>query len=183
MTTEMMLKAVQEMKHSPIRNYAIPGLTSWLIGTPDPAHGCVRLFDSERQHVEPISPHSHRFDFTALVLEGQVTNRVWTTNEDGDLWEALEIIYEGEPGKYRQQRGLDGRWFFKDALYKPGSCYHMKAGEVHSIYFGRGAKVLMFEGPNVSDRSIVLQPMANNTLVPTFEVRPWMFKRDEAFTV
>ena len=56
------IEALLRMKHSPVRNYAIPGLTSSLIGSPSP-NGTVRIFECSREHQEPIIPHSHRFSF------------------------------------------------------------------------------------------------------------------------
>jgi hypothetical protein len=77
------IPALRAMAHSPVRNYAIPGLTSWLIGQPSPK-GTMRLFESSRQHQEAITPHSHRFDFQCWVLEGFVVNRVWTRAHNTD---------------------------------------------------------------------------------------------------
>ena len=39
----MDIDLLKKMRHSPVRNYAVPGLTSWLVGEPGP-NGCVRNF-------------------------------------------------------------------------------------------------------------------------------------------
>lgn len=172
--------ALMRMAHSPLRNYAIPGLTSYLIGNPSP-QGCVRLFHSTRDQIEPIAPHSHRFDFQAWVLSGSVRNRIWekTTwlDERLDYFWASEVTYMGGAGQYEAKRQDRWTWWHKDMVYEAGSCYSMESHEVHSIYFSKGALVLMFEGPKVSDTSIVLEPDAYGEVVPTFRVEPWMFQR------
>ncbi len=67
---------IKNMMHSPIHNYIVPGLTSWLIGNPS-EFGKVRVFTCERNHKEAIVPHSHRYDFQCYVANGNVTNHIW----------------------------------------------------------------------------------------------------------
>jgi hypothetical protein len=174
---------VDKLKHSPIRNYAIPGLTSWMIGASKDG-GCIRLFECSRAHVEQIIPHSHRFDFKAQVLEGTVINRVWVKRKpegerilDFDLYQAKVLIYGGKPGEYSVMPGKRELWRFYDRLYKAGDAYGMKADEVHSIIFSKGAKVLFEEGPSISNQSIILEPVVDAEVIPTFKVEPWMFQR------
>lgn len=174
------LEFLQTMKHSPVRNYGgIPGLTSWLIGSPGPS-GLVRLMECSRDHQEPIVPHSHRFDFHCCVLDGQVRNLIWTKQPiHGDEFQISELVYGGKIGEYRRNKGFIERWAISSSTYRVGSEYSMKADEVHSIFFSRGAVVLFFEGPTVSETSIILEPFVDGEVVPTFKVEPWMFKRDE----
>lgn len=175
----MNLKQLMAMRHSPVRNYAIPGLTSWLITEPTDK-GCVRMFECERTHVEPIVPHSHRFDFTAFVLQGQVTNRIWTEDVDGDPYLVSRLPKQGpKPGEYAvAAAGNTVRAFsFKDFAYGAGESYVMESHEIHSIYFTKGTTVLMIEGPDLSDSSLVLEPMVNGQRIPLFQVEPWMFKK------
>ena len=175
--------ALLKMAHSPVRNYVVPGLTSSLIGMPSPA-GTMRLFECERDHQETITPHSHRFDFQCWVLRGEVRNRIWRSNftkyGDGDLYEATLLHYEGEIGAYRMEPGEVNRWQYTDTVYAEGQCYAMRSAEVHSIHFSRGARVLFFEGPKVADSSMIIQPFCGGEVVPTMEVKPWMFKRGAA---
>ncbi len=176
------LTFIDKMKHSPVRNYAIPGLTSWLIGAPS-KHGCVRLFECSREHHEPITPHSHRFDFECLVLAGSVRNIIWTevaTPRCGDLFMESRLVYRGGIGHYETERGTSQLYLGSPYLYKAGDRYSMKADEIHSIYFSRGAKVLFFEGPTIADSSLILEPYVDGEVVPTFKVEPWMFKREAA---
>jgi hypothetical protein len=175
-----LLKFLPAMKHSPVKNYGgIPGLTSWLIGTPG-EHGLVRLMESTREHQEPIIPHSHRFDFHCIVLAGTVRNRIWLPagNEaSGDLFRISELKYGGDIGKYCVQQGGMARDGFRTDTHIEGDEYSMTADEVHSIFFGRDTSVLFFEGPNVSDTSIILEPVVDGETIPTFKVEPWAFKR------
>jgi hypothetical protein len=174
------LEMLLQMAHSPLENYVIPGLTSKLIGAPSP-YGTVRLFECSRDHQESITPHSHRFDLQCWVLKGKVRNRIWTevgyANESGDMYCATTMRYDGSVGKYQREDGISGRWVYGDYLYAAGDWYAMKADEVHSIYFSKGAKVLFFEGPMLEETSIILEPVVNGEVIPTMKVEPWMFKR------
>jgi len=169
------------MAHSPVRNYVIPGLTSWLIGEPS-EHGTVRMFHSERQHEESITPHSHRFDFQCWVLEGTVRNRIWTETYftgGADMYHRSILRYEGAMGQYRKEKLDLGRWTPMDTIYQAGSCYSMSADQVHSIYFSRGCRVLFFEGPTEHDSSYVLEPYVDGEAIDTMEVKPWMFRKEQ----
>lgn len=73
---------ILSLTHSHVHNYVIPGLTSSLIGEQSP-HGSVRVFQCLRDHQEVITPHSHRFDLTCIVLRGSVMNRIWEPVEGG----------------------------------------------------------------------------------------------------
>jgi hypothetical protein len=171
-------KHLRSMMHSPVRNYAIPGLTSWLIGNPSPT-GTLRFFECSRDHVEPITPHSHRFDFQCWVLAGTVKNRVWRySGSNGDIYGKSRLVYAGDCGKYTQERAGDDRFVFSDTVYETGEWYSMTADMIHSIYFSNGAQVLFFEGPTISDVSVILEPVVDGETIPTFEVKPWMFQRD-----
>lgn len=175
---------IKKMAHSPLHNYIIPGLTSWLVGpAPTKEHGGVRLFTCSREHQEAIVPHSHRFDFQCVVLEGQVTNCIWTptaSEEHGDVFRVADLMYEGQPGKYASTFSSIRRYTSVPETYNQGDTYSMKHDEIHSIFFGRGAKVLFFEGPTVTHATKILEPYVDGFHIPTFEVRPWMF---QAFTI
>jgi len=172
---------INAMKHSPAHNYVIPGLTSWLIGTPNPKMGCVRLFTMSRFHEEPIVPHSHRFDFRCVVLKGFVTNRIWRQTCDqaiGDKYELSDVTYEGELGKHQRKHVGYDYFRMEESIYNEGEEYGMRAEEFHSIYFSRGAMVLFFEGPNRLELSQVLEPVVNEMTIPLFKTEPWMFAKD-----
>lgn len=166
------------MAHSPAHNYVIPGLTSWLIGSPHPEHGCVRMFEMSRVHEEPIIPHSHRFDFRCIVLRGEVNNHIWYENEKtGDEYTISDVTYEGKLGVHNKTELRTGRFSRKIHTYLEGDEYAMKAEQFHSIYFSKGAVVLFFEGPNRLEKSQVLEPYINYETIPLFKTEPWMFKR------
>lgn len=184
-SSEQHLQFVLKLAHSPLHNYVIPGLTSYLIGEQaNQTHkrGRVRLFVSEREHFEPITPHSHRFDFTCHVLKGCVSNTIWTPADsplDGDIYMRSRLMYEGSPGEYTALPISEERWVKETTQYNEGDTYQMTADQVHSIHFSRGAHVLFFEGPNVSDTNIILEPVANGEHIKTFKTEPWMFKRGQ----
>lgn len=175
-----MLEMIEAMKHSPLENYAgVPGLTSWLIGAPGPK-GTVRLLECSRNHQEPVTPHSHRFDFLCQVLAGRVRNLIWEeeqTPRGGDMYLASNLIYQGKPGKYKRSGNWCSTYSVKEEVHIAGATYSMKADQIHSIFFGRGTKVLFFEGPQVSEESVILEPVVNGVAIPTFDIKDWMFRR------
>jgi hypothetical protein len=176
-----MIDFIDGMKHSPSRNYVIPGLTSWLIGKPSKEHGCVRMFTMSRHHEEPIVHHSHRFDFRCLVLNGMVSNHVWTrvfNTDDADLYEVSNLEFQGEIGKHT--RTPVQRCYFRKhvSTFGAGDEYGMKAEHFHSIYFERGTSVLFFEGPNRLKISQILEPVVDNETIPLFKTENWMFRGD-----
>lgn len=173
---------VLSMLHSGVHDYVIPGLTSSLVG--GEGRGKVRAFTQERHHDEPISPHSHRFDFACLVLKGTVRNRVWTEQPNSpaaDPYRMLTLRHLGEFGKYTiTPNDTHHLWDYEESTYRAGDWYSMKAEDVHNIFFSKGAVVLFFEGPHRYDTSHVLEPVSGGRVLPTFTVEPWMFRRDDA---
>lgn len=177
----MIRDIVHKMKHSPAHNYVIPGLTSWLIGTPHPAMGCVRLFTMSRYHEESIIPHSHRFDFECLVMKGRVRNRTWVEclqPKDGDPYLVSDVTYEGTLGKHKQTDVKMAYFDHYERIYNEGQTYSMKAEEFHSIYFDKGTEVLFFEGPSRLEKSQVLEPICQGSVVSLFKTESWMFQKD-----
>jgi hypothetical protein len=161
-----------------LQNYVIPGLQSHLIGGGD--RGRVRLFESQRDQQESITPHSHRFDLRCLVLTGVVTNKIWTPAcdlDNSDEFFVGNLRYEGEPGKYAEPEPV-GRDHYQAVAtdYWAGEWYEMRHDEIHSIRFGRGTAVLFFEGAQVTDTTTVLEPCVDSLRIPTLETKPWMFR-------
>ena len=171
---------IEKSAHSPLHNYVVPGVTSWLFGERG-LRGCVRVFTSDRKHIEDVTPHSHRFDFHAIVLAGTVRNRIWTKRPSScaDFYAECDLTYGGAPGSYEIREGNVGRWEPTDRTYEVGESYAMRAHEIHSIYFSRGAKVLVFEGPTTRTVSQILQPVVDGRMVQTFRVEPWMFQSEK----
>ncbi len=155
----MDVNQILKLRHSPIRNYVIPGLTSWLIGGKSEA-GTIRLFEMTRHPHEPITPHSHRFDLYSYVLAGEVTNVLWKVSQTDESFtdnyrESLHS-YNGDCGKYEvATNGGATPWMNHERVYKQGNSYFMEANEVHSIRFQKGALLLIFEGPQVSPTSTI----------------------------
>lgn len=178
---DAILRAVLEMRNNPIRNYIAPGVTSWLIG--GTGNGKVRMFTADRATREWITPHSHRFNFTCLVLRGTATNilfeRSWNSDE-GDLY-AFGML-EAKCGGLGGYNFIPGdadvkRMKESSTTYAAGETYSMTAEQIHTIRFSRDAAILFFEGPEVMSQSTVLEPWSDGRRVPTFETRPWMFER------
>lgn len=180
---QALVEAVHPMLNSRLDNYIVPGLTSQLVG--GDVFGKVRLFHTLRTATDFVTPHSHRFDFTCLVLKGVVRNTIFTEGgETGDEWCASTIGQVCGPGgllNYTHMRDHGPtRWTQYTQVYEAGDTYSMRYDELHSIQFSRGAKVLFFEGPQVTTQSRMIEPWVNGQVVPTFRTEPWMFQRETA---
>lgn len=174
------LDGILSMRSKSLKNYIIPGLTSSLIGGEQA--GCVRLFECGREHEETITPHSHRFDFRALVLRGTVTNHIWESKilSNGDPYQCTRLIYLGAPGQYEKEPIEVSRWTKSSIKYSAGHWYGMTHDQVHSIQFSRNAIVLFFEGPEVARESVILEPWVDGETIPTLRTEPWMFQPAQA---
>lgn len=182
MSIEAFANIVHSLAHSPVRNYATPGLTSKLLGE---GKGKVRLFVSDRDTREWITPHSHRFDFACLVLAGKVEQILFTRcAPDGGNAYAIGTLkpVTGGLGKYEVVRDEAWGYFTETSrVYKAGDGYSMTSDEIHSIRFSRGAKVLFIEGPEVAAESVILEPCTTTgKLIQTFETKDWMFEKESA---
>jgi hypothetical protein len=177
---DAILAAIQPMKHNRLGNYIAPGLTSHLVGGGE--FGKVRLFSAERTTMEFITPHSHRFDFTCLVLKGQVHNTIFRRGSDFcEPW-CISTINQvcGKNGLLDYVHSRDDAptfWYPTTDNWKAGDTYSMTHEQIHSIKFERGAQVLFFEGPQLQSTSLMLEPWENGKVVPTFRTEPWMFQR------
>jgi hypothetical protein len=169
---------ILSMCNTGLGNYVIPGLESHLIGGSN--RGIVRLFHCTRNHQEQITPHSHRFDFSALVLRGQVTNHLWGEIKGGDDYTKTEITYSGKPGNYENEHfvKVSKMGVIQTYTYDANEWYGMKADEIHTIQFSRDALVLFFEGPEVAKSSVILQPNVKGKTVNTFRTQDWMFQKN-----
>ena len=172
-----LMPVIDDMKSDKVNNYVIAGLSSSLLD-----NGLVRVFENTRNHQDTITPHSHRFNFACLVLEGFVVNRRWikqTNEKDGDKYLMSKLIYKGKIGKHTTQAIEEGYWSFVDNKYSAGQSYSMLAEEVHSISFSKGAKVLFFEGPQIQDCSFIIEPLVDGERIRTYESKSYMFKQGE----
>jgi hypothetical protein len=174
------LDAIEPMKNNRLGNYIIPGVASHLIGGGD--HGKVRLFSAARSARDFVTPHSHRFDFTCLVLSGVVRNTIYhPSGSHIEPW-CMSTIDQvcGENGlrDYVHTRSEGpSYWLPVTTTYREGDTYAMQHDEIHSIQFDRGTQVLFFEGPQVTAVSCMLEPWVDGQCVPTFKTESWMFRR------
>ena len=177
--TDVLLRTIASMTHSEVRNYVLPGLGSFLIGGVE-GKGQVRLLSSDRDSREWVTPHSHRFDFACLVLDGWVENILFLEGfgeRPNRYGRGTLHPVAGGLGRYELVREDKPVAFGEAAtVYKAGEVYSMSASQIHSIRFGVGARVLFFEGPNVKDYSSILEPYSEGKTVPTFVTAPWMFE-------
>jgi len=178
MDMNKIIEILELMKSSTIDNYVLAGLSSSLIG--QEGFGKVRLFEKDLHQRDSITPHSHRFNFVCLVLAGYVTNHVWeeTTECDvgADRFLQSKLTYSGTIGSHTKDKDQINYYSSSSYEYCPGEVYSMFHDQIHSITFSKGAKVLFFEGPNISDQSVIIEPMIGSQTIPTYEVADWMFK-------
>lgn len=172
------IENILAMTGSKVLNYGIAGVDSSLVNK-----GLVRVFECSREHQEAVTPHSHKFDFSCLVLEGKVRNRIWepipinSKYHEADLFTVSKLKYLGEMGKYEKEvLGYD-RYTYDDNIYTEGDWYSMTHDQIHSIYFSRNTKVLFFEGETITNETLILDPYVNGKHVPTFDIKPWMFEK------
>lgn len=179
--TQEHIETIKSMAHSALGNYIVPGLTSSLIS--GGVFGKVRLFDSSREQHEHIAPHSHRFDFTCLVLQGEVEQRIFervgSPHRDCDDYMCSVLEFRSSPGDYIKLQTERASYTSESSVYSEGQWYSMKSHEIHSIRFGRDTVVLFFEGPTKNSSSVVLEPVVAGQVIPTFKTEPWMFQPQE----
>ena len=173
------IKQLCGMRHSPLHNYIVPGLTSWmLISNGD--LGKVRMFECSREQHEFITPHSHRFDFTACVLRGCVYNTLWVpVDSGGDEYVVTNNTYLGQPGQYDVESRVVARFLSDTICHDEGEWYGMKHNEIHSIRFSKDAIVLFIEGRAVTNTTQVLEPWVRQKRIPTMKVEDWMFEKGQ----
>lgn len=173
----ILIDQLMSVARNKIANYVIPGLNSYLIAD-NGDKGKIRLFHSTRNHFESITPHSHRFDLSCIVIEGEVTNILWDESSTGDEYALNEQTYNGDTGKYKSHKTIEiTRFSHKARRYKEGEIYSMRNNEIHSIYFKRDTRVLFFEGASVSNKSLFIEPIVDGVMIPSMKVEPWMFTK------
>lgn len=168
---------IEKMMHSPIHNYIVPGLTSWLLGEPS-ERGKVRVFTSAREHHENIVPHSHRYDFECLVIRGHVKNHIWEIDPKGDDFCATTMRYKDEVGSFDRCESFIEKYSARSMCYTAGQTYGMEHTAIHSIEFSRDAIVLFLEGPELTLNSVMLEPYVGNRKIPTGTIEDWMYLRE-----
>lgn len=175
---------IDDMSHNRLQNYIVPGISSELVGDGGTKRGKVRVFRAEREARDFVTPHSHRFNFCAIVLAGRVHNTLFAApmhSQEGDLWCSSTITQVcGAKGlyDYKHQRATEpNRWVQITQTYEERESYYMDSHEIHSIVFEKGTEVLIFEGPQLTDVSEMLEPWVDGKCIPTFKTEPWMFQK------
>lgn len=175
---------LSNMARNSLSNYIVPGVISSLIG--GKTHGKVRVFHATRDAVDFVTPHSHRFNFMAYVVRGDVENTIYSLNPyantfSGDTWcESVITQVCGEDGinSFTHKRSAESsNWVKRTGTYRTGDLYGMRYDEIHSIRFSKDTVVLFFEGPEVINEARMLEPWVNGKVVPTFKVEDWMFQK------
>lgn len=178
---------IKSMMNNGLGNYITPGLHSYLIG--GEGFGKTRIFVADRQTRDTITPHSHRFSFVCLVLEGVVWNTVYQkVLSENSIHESTcarwlkstitQVCGANGVMEFTHNREAVPDWYKTTShRYDKGSWYSMVKDDIHSITFSRGAEVLFFEGPEEQNYDYMLEPWVNGKLVPTFKVESWMFEK------
>lgn len=183
---DALMAGIRPLLTNRLRNYIVPGLTSYLVGNNQKSAGQVRMFFAERETLEFITPHSHRFDFTCLVLSGSVENTVFERvaaphSEDWCLSSINQVCGTDGLNKYEHVRDPEPtRWCHLTTLYEPGQTYSMTHKQLHSIQFATDTRVLFFEGPELTSTSHMIEPWCDGKVIPTFRTEAWMFEKDAA---
>lgn len=157
-----------------LQNYIVPGLKSSILD-----RGKLRMFEASRLQMQHIVPHSHRFDFAALVLQGSVVNTVFVAGEKGYEYIEVELSYSGKFGTYTEGSASLQKFSTSSTKYSVGDWYGMCANEIHRIEFSPDARVLFFEGPEIRAESKILKPVVDGEVINTFTVQDWMFKEQK----
>jgi len=164
-----------------VTNYVLPGLTSILMNTED-SGAKVRMFVNTRHQVHSITPHSHRFNLSCLVIKGWVENTIWvpcsSRMDEGDLFQRSTLEYCGKIGSYRRTEGVACHHRPNLLTHREGDLYHMAYDEIHSIVFSKGAKLLLIESAPECKSSVILEPIVDGKHLETMRVEDWMFKGD-----
>jgi hypothetical protein len=165
---------IQKQKTSNLKNYVTPGLESELL-----VDAKVRFFTMTREQVTMITPHSHRFDFACLVIEGSVRNTIFEEHRDGDKYLVSHIMpRNGGLGQYDFDYKQNYVSTFKATTteYKKGEWYFMTIQEFHSIQFSHDAFVMFIEGEQKTAGSRTLLPIVDGAAIDIFTTEHWMFK-------
>jgi hypothetical protein len=175
---QVVLDALIAQKRDPIYNYIIPGLTSWnLAESPEQT---IRLYESSREQIQAITPHSHRSKLQCYVLSGSVVNLIWHRSDrsTGEPWFANQLVYNGKPGEYTKiQAKTSEIWWYSRHAYVVGQDYEMEHDVVHSIVFSANTRLLLIKVPEVTNTTTILEPEAYGKCIPTLHVEPWMYKK------
>lgn len=163
--------ALLNLSHSTLHNYILPGLESRLLGS------SARIFVNTRESIGAITPHSHRFDFQCLVLQGEVHNTLFTPDVDGSTYQTSTTIYLDSPGQYRVEQGELKPYAAITRTYGIGDWYGMGADEIHTIRFSQDAIVLFIEGLETTKKTTLLEPFINGETIITMRTEAWMFRK------
>lgn len=186
-----------QRKHSPIHNYIIPGLSSWLIDEPEEGVK-LRMFIATRHPQEVIAPHNHRYDHRARVLIGEVVNTIWIPDGNlGDEFEKEILRYSSQTGIYVRSVGERSKWRptahvygatqLPQRAYDRGGNdyreYNLSAEAVHSIKFKRNTILLLEEQPDKVNESFLLNPVELGRTCNIGATQPWMFQREATVNI
>jgi hypothetical protein len=171
------LAGLMAQAHSPIYNYVLPGLTSYLIGDIAEDGIRTRMFVASRDQRIHVTPHNHKYDFTAKVVHGTVHNIAWNRVEGEDAYAVISLT--GELGRYARTLEPNEVCGFAphSSVYTAGASYSMLAPELHSVVFTKGSVIVIKEGPMVQPVTQILLPWVRGKVLDTMHVADWMFSK------
>lgn len=165
-----------------INNYIIPGVSSEIL-CETAVGGKIRIFKASRTQMQYVTPHSHRFNITTIVLQGWIRNTVFhhTSNpeeEGAEEYQESVLTYDGVAGEYdcKKLKNKTEYYVAETVKYTQGQIYTMAHHNVHSIAFSKDAEVLIIESPQKEPKSIIIEPVINNKHIHIMEVKDWMFE-------
>lgn len=168
-----------------INNYIVPGVSSHML-TETAVGGKIRMFKASRTQMQYVTPHSHRFNLTSIVLRGWVRNTIFHHKHDMqkadhkhcETFLETEMVYN-KLGQYKSAGSSEQEYIAETNTYEKGQMYSMAYHMIHSIEFSKDAEVLIIESPDKANGNRILEPIVNGKVIEIMEVKDWMFEHEQ----
>lgn len=166
--TQFLGDHVEKGTVSSVGNYIVTGLSSHLL-----KGAKVRFFEASRSADTLIQPHSHRYCLFSLVIRGRVTHTLYRRTKNQDTAEGedfavrkIEFVGEDADGQYKVQdlnhAEVEYATFYRHQVtYDVGHSYYLSSDDIHSVIFEPGTILLILEGSEIKDSSVILEPVTN----------------------
>lgn len=174
---------INSLSISTIENYVVPGLYSFLLTEKNEDVGCIRAFMQTLHQEYFVTPHSHRYNHEIIMIKGECQQILYEetsirSDDYSQFYRKSTIEYLNSPGKYRHSLGGHlGQYVRRNKRLEEGQRFRLNSDEIHSIFFNKGAIALIKEGPDIDCMSYILQPIAKDELINTFQVNEWAFRK------